>query len=47
MDLGIGNVTATLKSNRAEEGQVAWDETLIIMASDNGGASSGNNFPYR
>jgi arylsulfatase A-like enzyme len=47
MDLGVGNVTETLKSNRADSGHVTWDETLVIFVSDNGGANSGNNFPYR
>eukprot|EP00936_MAST-01D_sp_MAST-1D-sp1_P000789 g789.t1 len=41
VDAGIGNLTATLK----EQGM--WDDTLMIVTSDNGGIGPGNNFPFR
>lgn len=46
MDEGLGNLSAVLHSGGASGG-VAWEETLVILVSDNGGASHGNNYPYR
>ena len=37
VDSGIGNITATLKSAGM------WDDALLIITSDNGGISPGNN----
>ena len=41
VDEGIANLTETLK----EEGM--WDDTLLIITSDNGGIGPGNNYPLR
>jgi arylsulfatase A-like enzyme len=41
IDSGIGNLTGTLKA----EGM--WEDALLIITSDNGGISPGNNYPFR
>ena len=41
VDTGIGNLTATIKA------QGLWDDTLLIITSDNGGVGPGNNYPFR
>jgi len=41
MDSGVGNVTRALR----ERG--LWDETLVLVSSDNGGMGPGNNYPLR
>ena len=42
VDNGIGNLTAAIH-------QVSglWEETLLIITSDNGGIGPGNNYPLR
>ena len=41
VDDGIRNVTAALKKSGR------WDDTLILVTSDNGGINMGNNYPLR
>ena len=42
VDSGFGNITRAI---RAVEG--LWEQTLLIITSDNGGIGPGNNYPLR
>ena len=42
VDTGIGNLTSAIN-----EVSGLWEETLMIITSDNGGIGPGNNFPLR
>ena len=41
VDDGISNLTAALKRTGR------WNDTLLVVTSDNGGIMKGNNYPFR